>query len=268
MMSKKDTHKIESTPDTSTSGPGWNKIPDVKLTPASGTNQYTNDKLEYKSISGGQGLRKDYWDVARDAYGTRHFLSIGTDYDSTAQYKGIFYFADAMHNYYAESNPDERAQTYKPWLKDNEGNKINLSKDDMLTINTHVIELLNETFKKEEEKNRKLQNQVLRCEDTIVAQDSQLTIQKHDLIKYKDSNVVLTLENKLLKQGSMYNKDFILEKEIVNLKKEIEMLSSKRKKIIDEAQKNRKDKNYQEQLFKISTIVLGCILLFGIINYL
>ena len=223
MMSKKDTTE-----------PGWNKIPDVKLTPASGTNQYT-DKLEYKSISGGQGLRKDYWDVARDAYGTRHFLSIGTDYDSTAQYKGIFYFADAMHNYYAESNPDERAQTYKPWLKDNEGNKINLSKDDMLTINTHVIELLNETFKKEEEKNRKLQNQVLRCEDTIVAQDSQLAIQKED---------------------------------IVNLRRELNMLSSKRKKIIDEAQKNRKDKDYQEQLFKISTIVLGCILLFGIINYL
>ena len=222
-MSKKDTTE-----------PGWNKIPDVKLTPASGTNQYT-DKLEYKSISGGQGLRKDYWDVARDAYGTRHFLSIGTDYDSTAQYKGIFYFADAMHNYYAESNPDERAQTYKPWLKDNEGNKINLSKDDMLTINTHVIELLNETFKKEEEKNRKLQNQVLRCEDTIVAQDSQLAIQKED---------------------------------IVNLRRELNMLSSKRKKIIDEAQKNRKDKDYQEQLFKISTIVLGCILLFGIINYL
>ena len=223
-MSKKDTTE-----------PGWNKIPDVKLTPASGTNQYTNDKMLYKSISGGQGLRKDYWDVARDAYGTRHFLSIGTDYDSTAQYKGIFYFADAMHNYYAESNPDERAQTYKPWLKDNEGNKINLSKDDMLTINTHVIELLNETFKKEEEKNRKLQNQVLRCEDTIVAQDSQLAIQKED---------------------------------IVNLRRELNMLSSKRKKIIDEAQKNRKDKDYQEQLFKISTIVLGCILLFGIINYL
>ena len=183
-----------------------------------------------------------------------------------------------MHNYYSESTAESRAEVYEPYkqaLKHNEGENslktnqdVNISKDDMLTINTHVIELLNETFKKEEEKNRKLQNQVLRCEDTIVAQDSQLTIQKHELIKYKDSNVVLTLENKLLKQGSMYNKDFILEKEIVNLKKEIEMLSSKRKKIIDEAQKNRKDKNYQEQLFKISTIVLGCILLFGIINYL
>ena len=255
---------------------GWNKIPDVKLTPASGTNQYTGTynsntgKLEYaeKSMQGGQALAKDYWEQAKDAYGTRHFISIGVDYNSIAQYNGIFEFAKAMHEYYANSTEKDRAQVYQPWLKDNKGEIVNLSRDDMLTINTHVIELLNETFKKEVNKNAYL--------------TEQNTKQKNELIKYKDSNVVLTLENKLLKQGSIVNKESILEKDnivlknklavyeedIVNLRRQLEMFSNKRKKIIDEAEKNRKDKKYQQETIKISLLMLGAIVLYGIINYL
>ena len=46
------------------------------------------------------------------------------------------------------------------------------------------------------------------------------------------------------------------------------MYDEKRLKRLDEAKKNRKDKKYQQETIKISLLILGAILLYGIINYL
>ena len=48
----------------------------------------------------------------------------------------------------------------------NEGN-LNISKDDMLTINSHIIKLLNDTFKKEVNKNIILQQEAKRYKERI-----------------------------------------------------------------------------------------------------
>lgn len=80
----------------------------------------------------------------------------------------IFEFAKAQHKYYSESTANSRAETYQPYkqaLKHNEGN-LNISKNDML-INSHIIELLNETFKKEVNKNILLQQEAKRYKERI-----------------------------------------------------------------------------------------------------
>ena len=110
-----------------------------KLTPASGTNQY-------KETAGGQGLRKPN--------------------KTKTEYNGRIEFANAMHTYYEDSTAEDRAQTYQPYkqaLKHNVGN-LNISKDDMLTINSHIIQLLNDTFKKEMDKNIVLENTITQLE--------------------------------------------------------------------------------------------------------
>ena len=125
-----------------------------KLTPASGTNQYTN-KMLYKEQGGGQKLRKDK-DVIRKPE------------PNATEYNGRIEYAKTMHKYYSESTADSRAETYQPWkaseAKDNRGGYINLSKDDMLTINSHIIQLLNDTFKKEMDKNIVLENTITQLE--------------------------------------------------------------------------------------------------------
>ena len=210
-----------------------------KLTPISGTNQYT-DKMLYKETAGGQGLHKK-------------IKSLNPAYTTDATYNGIFEFANAMHTYYKDSTAESRAQTYQPWkraLTHNEGDNSLKTKQNVTLeqVSKHTLELLVNTCKEEVNKNIKLTHE----KDVI----------KNKLTVSLDKNVMLTLENKLLKQGSIVNgKD-------LNCYVEENIVQDKRIKRLDEAKKNRKDKNYQQETIKISLLVLGAICLFGIINYL
>ena len=90
-------------------------------------------------------------------------------YPVYSNYNGMIEFSKALRCYYSESTAESRAQTYQPWkraLTHNEG-KLNISKDDMLTINSHIIKLLDETFKKEVNKNIILQQEAKRYKERI-----------------------------------------------------------------------------------------------------
>ena len=146
-----------------------------KLTPWSGTNSFTketwvafeskhnNMNKSLKEIGGGQGLRKKT-------------KSLDPTYTTNNTYNGIFEFSKSMHTYYSESTADSRAEVYEPYkqaLKHNEGN-LNISKDDMLTINTHIIKLLNDTFKKEVNKNVILENTVREQKEELMLYSKRL----------------------------------------------------------------------------------------------
>ena len=197
-----------------------------KMLPWEGTNQYTEKtwKQQLKSlkeIGGGQGLRKKTKSLK---------TSLGYDYNTKMLYNSIFEFAKAQHKYYKDSTAESRAEVYEPYkqaLKHNEGKDVNISKDDMLTINSHIIKLLNDTFKKEVNKNVILQQEAKRYKERIS------TLERNIQDK--------TLENVML---------------------------DKRLKEFQHIEKNRKDKNYREQLIKISLLILFGILLYSISEYL
>lgn len=222
-----------------------------KLTPASGTNQYTGTydsttgKMQYKAIGGGQALAKT--------------KSLNPEYNiSSITYNGIFEFAKAQNIYYAESTAKDRAQVYQsydgqyvPYKDVAEDNSLKTLQD----VSKHTLELLVNTCKEEVNKNIKLTHE----KDVI----------KNKLTVSLDKNVMLTLENKLLKQGSIVNgkqlNDYCIDaKDVI----EENIVQDKRIKRLDEAKKNRKDKNYQQEITKISLLLLAGICLFGIINYL
>jgi hypothetical protein len=165
-------------------------------------------------------------------------------YPVYSNYNGMIEFSKALRCYYSESTAESRAQTYQPWLtrlkarQDVAEENINLSKDDMLTINTHVIELLNDTFKKEVNKNILLNNTVTELENVIIKKESYI-----DVIKE---------ENKLL------NKDVI----------EIKQMNKRYTTRLEQAEKNRKDPKHREQLLKFSLLILFGILLYSISEYL
>jgi hypothetical protein len=207
-----------------------------KLTASSGTNQY-------KEIGGGQGLKK----------------TLGADYITSVTYDSIFEFAKAQNIYYAESTAKDRAQVYQsydgqyvPYKDVAEDNSLKTLQD----VSKHTLELLVNTCKEEVNKNIKLTHE----KDVI----------KNKLTVSLDKNVMLTLENKLLKQGSIVNgkqlNDYCIDaKDVIE---ENVVYNEKRLKRLDEAKKNRKDKNYQQEITKISLLLLAGICLFGIINYL
>ena len=151
-----------------------------KLTPWSGTNSFTketwvafeskhnNMNKSLKEIGGGQGLRKKT-------------KSLNPEYTTNITYNSIFEFAKAQHKYYSESTADSRAEVYEPYkqaLKHNEGDNtkpyLNISKDDMLTINSHIIKLLNDTFKKEVDKNILLENTVREQKEELMLYSKRL----------------------------------------------------------------------------------------------
>ena len=172
-----------------------------KLTPASGTNQY----------------------------------SLNPNYTTNITHNGIFEFAKAQNKYYSESTAESRAEVYQPWKERTKHTHIGITKEDMLTINTHVIELLNETFKKEVNKNITLTNAYNE------SFQNNITL-KNKLIKYKDKTVIQALEIKQMKRNYTTR--------------------------LEQAEKNRKDPHHREQLIKYSLLMLFGFILFGLIKYL
>jgi hypothetical protein len=90
---------------------------------------------------------------------------------SDITYNSIFEFAKAQHEYYSKAasthNEDDNLKhDAVSAIIHNEGN-LNISKDDMLTINSHIIKLLDETFKKEVNKNILLQQEAKRYKERI-----------------------------------------------------------------------------------------------------
>ncbi len=118
-------------------------------------------------------------------------------YPVYSNYNGMIEFSKALRCYYSESTAESRAEVYEPYKGDfatlseiqnvtkdvthNEGDNslktnqdviktyqdVNISKDDMLTINSHIIKLLDETFKKEVNKNVILQQEAKRYKERI-----------------------------------------------------------------------------------------------------
>ena len=80
---------------------------------------------------------------------------------------------------------------------------------------------------------------------------------------------MLTLENKLLKQGSIVDgnslKTYIASKDVVEDNKQMRKRYTTR---LEQAEKNRKDPHHREQLIKYSLLMLAGFLLFGLIEYL
>ena len=181
--------------------------------------------------------------------------SLGTDYITSVTYDSIFEFAKAQNKYYADARSTQHNDKilyqsydgqYIPYKNVAEDNSLKTLQD----VSKHTLELLVNTCKEEVNKNIKLTHE----KDVI----------KNKLTVSLDKNVMLTLENRLLKQGSIVDgKDLncYVEENIVYHNK-------KRLKRLDEAKKNRKDKSYQQDIIKISLLLFAGFCLFGIINYL
>ena len=101
-------------------------------------------------------------------------------YPVYSNYNGMIEFSKALRCYYSESTAENRAGTYYS----NKVGNLNISKDDMLTINTHVIELLNDTFKKEVNKNILLNNTVTELENVIIKKESYIDVIKEENAMY------------------------------------------------------------------------------------
>ena len=207
-----------------------------KLTASSGTNQF-------KEHGGGQGLKK----------------TLGADYITSVTYNSIFEFAKAQNKYYADARSTQHNDKilyqsydgqYIPYKNVAEDNSLKTLQD----VSKHTLELLVNTCKEEVNKNIKLTHE----KDVI----------KNKLTVSLDKNVMLTLENRLLKQGSIVDGNSLKDYCKDAIEENIVYHNKKRLKRLDEAKKNRKDKNYQQETVKISLLVLGAIVLYAIINYL
>ena len=175
--------------------------------------------------------------------GTNQY-SLNPTYKTNITYNGVFEFAKAQNKYYSESTAHSRAEAYQPWLTRRKARQ-DVAEADHKTleqVSRHTLELLVNTCKEEVNNNILLEKQL---KDITIAYNE--SFQNNIVIKNKltvslDKNVIQALEIKQMKKRYTTR--------------------------LEQAEKNRKDPHYREQLIKYSLLMLFGFILFGLIKYL
>jgi hypothetical protein len=158
--------------------------------------------------------------------------SLNPDYTTNITYNSIFEFAKAQNKYYATSNVSK--------------NVTNVSKD----VAKYIV-------------------------DNAIYKDK---IAKHNKNYAITQDIIKEMSNML---ADAIKKNHMLTQRIVALERNIQGMSithgayekkmlttQKKNEVLEEAEKNRNDKHYREQLIKYSLIMFAGFALFGLIKYL